>query len=320
MPVAAGPAAATRTTPERGQAKKTVLAGAAGSSAICPSRVNAFRANRVRRRGEPVQRQSRRRDRRKEAAAPRNATSRGSEDFVMDRQEDGGVQRNQPQHGNDHTQPRQAVGHPHQRLRPSEKDHAASSPGQINGTSIPNANRAKSTVAIHRLAMAAAPYSIGQPASAAGRHRQREHAGGIDRWARGQVTGKAEAEHRQEIHEHVTEKGRISRAAVSLGVSSSMGSHGPGIRSLIIPRTSNQAGQRDQCDAMPLAKFPGDRGERGTALITPPGLTPRVSRHLGADMGDEDLVERGDALADAVRFPDFIQRRAQRDSCPDGSL
>ena len=34
---------------------------------------------------------------------------------------------------------------------------------------------------------------------------------------------------------------------------------------------------------------------------------------MGADMGDKNFIERGDALADAVRFPDFVQRRAQRD-------
>ena len=47
------------------------------------------------------------------------------------------------------------------------RNAAASSAGQINGTSIPHGHRAKSAVTSHRLAMAAVPYSIGQPASAA---------------------------------------------------------------------------------------------------------------------------------------------------------
>ena len=61
------------------------------------------------------------------------------------------------------------------------------------------------------------------------------------------------------------EKGTTTQGAVSLGVPGSMGSHGPGIRSLIVPRTSEVDGQRDQSEAMPLAEIPRRSRERENA-------------------------------------------------------
>ena len=62
---------------------------------------------------------------------------------------------------------------------------------------------------------------------------------------------------------------------------------------------------------MPLAELPGDCERRGTHDLR---LSGRRCGH--ADVGDEDLIEGRDAFADAVRFLDGVQRRAQNDRCP----
>src|SRR5260370_39065970 len=68
------------------------------------------------------------------------------------------------------------------------------------------------------------------------------------------------------------------------------------------------AGHGDQSPAMPLAKLPGDRERGGTHELRLSGW-----RCGHPDEGHEDLIEGRDALADAVRFPDGVQRRAQND-------
>ena len=103
-----------------GGRRKTALAGAAGH----PRSVRAgrrVRANRARRRGEPARRRSRRRDTRGEAAAPGRPPSpaRGLCSWIA-RRTTASID-DQPQHGDDHTQPGQTVRHPRQRLRPGEK-------------------------------------------------------------------------------------------------------------------------------------------------------------------------------------------------------
>ena len=65
-----------------------------------------------------------------------------------------------------------------------------------------------------------------------GRHRQREHAGGIHRLARGQVAGQAEAEHRQEVHERHGERARSANGGDAVGRIELMGYPGPRISEL----------------------------------------------------------------------------------------
>ena len=47
------------------------------------------------------------------------------------------------------------------------RNTAASTAGQTNGTSMPHGHRARDAVASQRVTIAAVPYNIGQPASAA---------------------------------------------------------------------------------------------------------------------------------------------------------
>ena len=120
--------------------------------------------------------------------------------FKVDRHEEYDIEHDQPQDDDDHTKPGQRVWHPHQRLRPGEKRRAEQRrPDQrhvYSGRPRPEKPRCKPQRRHRQRAIQHRPsHQCGV------RHRKREHPGGKDRRACGQVTCNAEAEHPQETHE-----------------------------------------------------------------------------------------------------------------------
>ena len=118
-PAATGHAAATRTTSARGRAKETCSRRRQDGRCVRTSReqlppighVAAARARNGEAGGEIRERNVRRQDGQHHRLAR----------LEVERDHDDGVDRRQPQHGDDHAQPRQRVRHPRQRLRPGEQ-------------------------------------------------------------------------------------------------------------------------------------------------------------------------------------------------------
>ena len=194
-------------------------------------------ANRARRRDARAPRRSRRRDTRGESAAPGWPPSRARRPGNWSARSTTASIVAQPQHGDDHAQPGQTVRHPRQRLRPGENDRGQSA-GQITGMSNPDGHTARSLVASHRIAMAARAVQHRPARQRGGRHRQREHAGGIDRWARRPGRRTRPKLNTARKYMNVADSGTDHDDAKPLGASRLTVRPGPRIRSLIVARTS----------------------------------------------------------------------------------
>ena len=183
-------------------------------------------------------------------------------DLVVDRQHHNGVQRSQPQHGDDHTKPGKTVRHPHQHLGPGEKGRGQQSrpdQGRVDLKGPPREERDCPPKDRHDRGA-----TDHRPArQCPGGKRQREHPRGIDRWAPSQVAGHAEAEHGEEVHERHGEghdrHGRSSIRRVELD-----GLARPEDQELDRSQDQQITENSDQRPEMTLPKFPGDRGRGGT--------------------------------------------------------
>ena len=112
--------------------------------------------------------------------------------------------------------------------------------------------------------------------------------------ARGQVAGKAEAEHRQEIHERRHQRhDHHERKTLLIKVDALTR---PEDQELDRRKNEQVGGEGDQSPAMPLAKLPGDCGSGREH-----DLCVRGWRRGRPDMGDENLIEGGDAFGDDAR-------------------
>ena len=153
---------------------------------------------------------------------------------------------------------------------------AARNAGQTDGMSKPDGHRASSLVAAHRIAMAAVPYSIGQPASAAvvtGSVNMR--AGYID-WRAARSPSRPKGEHRQEIGERRRQRHdhheRKTLGAIEMD-------RLPGKDQELDRRENDQIrDERDQSPAMPMPEFPGDGGGGRAHAVTQPVRTFRRER------------------------------------------
>ena len=175
-------------------------------------------------------------------------------------------------------------------------------PAKSKARSIPHGHRARSAVDSHRLAIAAVPYSIGQPAARRSSPAARTYGRDRSIGAR-QVTGKAEAEHREE-YMNAAKKARLPRRPDHWGDPRDVPR--PEDQSLMVPRTS----------IMPPGRLvPSDAvGETPTRL--PEG--ERMSYAFGTDaaampdLGDEESHRGRGPFGDDAALPSRRQRLAAR--------
>ena len=186
-------------------------------------------------------------------------------DLVMHREHDDGLRHAQPEHDGDHAQAPEAVRHPRQRLYPGEKCHGkqrrpdqrhvkSRRPQRQERRRQPQARHGDRAIE-HRPAR-----------QRGGRHRQREQAGGIHRLAGGEITGEAEAEHRQEEDER-RHQGREDEKPHAHRAFEVDGRPGREDEELDDPQGDEVAPNGDQAPAIPSPEFPGDC-ERGSHVPT----------------------------------------------------
>ena len=143
------------------------------------------------------------------------------------------------------------------------RNTAPSSAGQIKGRSSPHDQRTKGAVTSHRLATAAVPKSMGQPASARVVTGSVNMRAGKGDW-RAAMSPPRPKLNTARKYMNADERGTITAPAMPFGGSSVKGSPGPRTRSRTATKDQRVGGERDQRRAMPLAKLPGD-GESGRA-------------------------------------------------------